>query len=213
MENSKLGTSTIPVEQTWSATDNSGVAGYELQQGTNGGAYNNVSLPSVTSTTITCSLTPGKTYQFQVRAQDQIGNWSSWRSGARFQVDAYQESDAAISYVDLWSTQTQSAAYRDALKLAKGLGTEKATFVFTGSEVAWVAPKNDNRGQADVYLDGTKVAMVNLYSVSDEARTVVFSKVGLDPSVTHTLEVRVLGAKNAASKNRRVAVDAFVVLR
>ena len=102
---------------------------------------------------------------------------------------------------------------RGALKLANGLGTEKATFVFTGSEVAWVAPKNDNRGQADVYLDGTKVAMVNLYSVSDEARTVVFSKVGLDPSVTHTLEVRVLGTKNAASTNERVAVDEFVVLR
>ncbi len=100
-----------------------------------------------------------------------------------------------------------------ALKLANGLGTEKATFAFTGSEVAWVAPKNDNRGQAGVYLDGTKVAMVDLYSASGEARNVVFSKAGLDPSVTHTLEVRVLGAKNVASKNERVAVDAFVVLR
>ena len=148
-----------------------------------------------------------------MRAQDQVGNWSSWRSGPRFQVDAYQESDAAISYVDLWSTQTQSAAYGGALKLANGLGTEKATLVFTGSEVAWVAPKNDNRGQADVYLDGIKVAMVDLYSASGEARNVVFSKAGLDPSVTHTLEVRVLGAKNVASKNERVAVDAFVALR
>jgi hypothetical protein len=42
---------------------------------------------------------------------------------------------------------------------------------------------------------------------------VVFSKAGLDPSVAHTLEVRVLGTKNAASTNERVAVDAFVVLR
>ncbi len=42
---------------------------------------------------------------------------------------------------------------------------------------------------------------------------VVFFKAGLDPSITHTLGVRVLGAKNAASKNKRVAVDAFVVLR
>ena len=76
-----------------------------------------------------------------------------------------------------------------------------------------MASKNDNRGQADVYLNGTKVAMVDLYSASREARNVVFSKAGLDPSVTPTLEVRVLGAKNAASKNERVAVDAFVVLR
>ena len=211
--NSTLGTSTVPVKLTWSATDDSGVAGYQLQQSTNGGAYKNVSLPSATATTITHSLAPANTYQFQVRAQDQVGNWSSWTPGPKFRVDAYQESDAAISYVDLWTTQTLQSAYGGALKYAKGLGTEKATFLFTGREVAWVAPLNSNRGQADVYLDGTKVATVDLYSASGKSRTVVFSKAGLDPSVTHTLEVRVLGAKNAASKGKRVDVDAFVVLR
>ena len=102
---------------------------------------------------------------------------------------------------------------RGALKLANGLGTEKATFVFIGSEFVCVAPKNDNRGQADVYPDATNVAMLNLYSASGEARNVVFSKANLDPSVTHTFEVRVLGAKDVASKNELVAVDASVVLR
>ncbi len=76
-----------------------------------------------------------------------------------------------------------------------------------------MAHKNDNRGQAEVYLDGTKVAMVDLYSASGQARTVVFSKAGLDPSVAHTLKVRVLGAKNAASNGERVDVGAFVVWR
>ena len=213
VENSRLGASTVPVKLTWSATDNSGVAGYELQQSTNGGAYNNVSLPSTTATTMTRTLTPGNTYQFRVRAMDQAGNWSSWRWGPGFRVDAYQESDAAISYVDLWSTQTLTGAYGGALKNANGLGTEKATLVFTGSEVAWVATTDGNRGQADVYLDGTKVARVDLYTAFHTPRTVVFSKAGLDPSVTHTLEVRVLGAKNTASKAKRVDVDAFVVLR
>ena len=213
MENSTLGTSTVPVKLTWSATDDSGVAGYQLQQSTNGGAYKNVSLPSATATTIMPSLTPGNTYQFQVRAQDQVGNWSSWRPGPRFQVDAYQESDAAVSYVDLWTTQTLKSAYGGALKYSQGIGTEKATFVFTGSEVAWVAPTNIDRGQADVYLDGTKVVTVDLYSASGKSRTVVFAKAGLDPSVPHTLEVRVLGTKNPASKAKRVDVDAFIVLR
>ena len=210
--NDNLGTSTVPVKLTWSATDDNAVAGYQLQQSTNGGAYQGVALPSG-SATITRSLTPGNTYQFRVRAQDQAGNWSSWTLGARFGVDAYQESDAAINYVDLWATQTDGGAYGGALKYAKGLGTEKATFVFTGSEVGWVSSTNKSRGQADVYLDGTKVATVDLYSNSGKSRVVVFSKAGLDPSVTHTLEVRVLGAKNEASKDKRVDVDAFVVLR
>ena len=81
VQNSKLDTSTIPVQLTWSATDSGGVAAYQLQQSTNGGAYQNVSLPSATATTITRSLTPGNTYQFQVRAQDKAGNRSSWKPG------------------------------------------------------------------------------------------------------------------------------------
>ncbi len=76
-----------------------------------------------------------------------------------------------------------------------------------------MAPTDRNRGQANVYLDGTKVATVDLYSASGTSRTVVFSTAGLNPLVTHTLEVRVLGTNNAASTAKRVNVDAFVVLR
>jgi hypothetical protein len=101
VEHSTLGTSTRPAQLPWSATDDSGLADYQLQQSTNGGAYKALSLPSATATTMTRALTPCNTYQFQVRTQDQVGNWSSWRSASRFRVDAYQEWDAAISYADL----------------------------------------------------------------------------------------------------------------
>ncbi len=88
-----------------------------------------MSLPSATATIITNSLAPGDTYQFQARAQDQVGNWSSWQSEPRLRVDAYQEPDAAVSYVNLWRTQTLMSAYGGALEYGKVLGTEKATFV------------------------------------------------------------------------------------
>ena len=65
---------------------------------------------------------------------------------------------------------------------------------------------------ADVYLDGVKVSTVDLYSNPGEPREVVFAKKGLDPTIEHTLEVRALGTKNAASSGMRVDVDAFVVL-
>jgi hypothetical protein len=39
-----------------------------------------------------------------------------------------------------------------------------ATLRFTGSDVAWVAPKDTNRGKADVYLDNIKVATIDLNS-------------------------------------------------
>ena len=75
-----------------------------------------------------------------------------------------------------------------------------------------MAPRNSNRGKAEVYLDGVKVATVDLYASSGQSRKVVFRRGGLDPSTTHTLEVRALGTKNAASSGTRVDVDAFVVL-
>jgi hypothetical protein len=63
-----------------------------------------------------------------------------------------------------------------------------------------------------VWLDG-KVATVDLYSATTQTRRVVFSQGGLVPSKSHTLEVRVLGTKNAASSGKRVDVDTFVALR
>ncbi len=54
---------------------------------------------------------------------------------------------------------------------------------------------------------------VDLYSAKAQERRVVYAGNGLNPTAEHTLEVRVLGAKNAASKGTRVEVDAFTVLR
>lgn len=44
-------------------------------------------------------------------------------------------------------------------------------------------------------------------------RQVVFSKDSLDPLVSHTLKVHLLGTKNASPSGTQVDVDGFVVLR
>ena len=84
-----------------------------------------------------------------------------------------------------------------------------ATLRFTGSDVAWVAPKDTNRGKADVYLDDVKVATIDLNSSSTSPRKVVFMK-SWASSGPHQLKVWVYGA---LAKRPRVDVDAFVVLR
>jgi hypothetical protein len=98
------------------------------------------------------------------------------------------------------------------VKYASASGA-RARFAFTGDEVAWVSTKSYNRGNAEVWLDGVKVATVDLYSATTQTRRVVFSQGGLAPTQTHILEVRVLGTKSAASSGKRVDVDAFVALR
>jgi hypothetical protein len=127
-------------------------------------------------------------------------------------VAAPQESNTSVSYLGTWNTQTLSSAYGGGLRYASGAGNERATFTFTGDEVAWVARTGPKQGQAEVWVDGTKAATVDLYSPNVVARPVVFSE-ALPDSGSHTLEIRVLGTKNSSSSGKRVDVDAFVVLR
>jgi Tol biopolymer transport system component len=211
---SAIGNSTAPVNLSWSATDGgSGVARYELQQSTNGGAFAGMALPSETATAINPSLEAGKTYQFQVRAQDNAGNWSAWSSGPAFSVDLRQETHQAIAYAGTWTLQSSPTASEGYLRYATASGA-RAKFSFAGKHAAWVASTGPNRGKAEVWVDGVKAATVDLYAPTAQPRKMVFVKAwATTPSANHTLEVRALGTKNAASSGKRVDVDAFVALR
>jgi hypothetical protein len=207
------GAALIPIKLAWSATDNGGSAidRYELQQSTNGGTYTSVSLPSTTATVKYVKLAPGNAYQFRVRARDAAGNWSEWEAGAQFVVDPAQEGSAAISYAGSWTQQAEGSAYGGGTRFAGAAGST-ARFTFTGTSVAWVASRDVNRGNAQVWVDGVQVKTVSLYSSSAQPRRIVFTQ-DWASSGTHTLEIRATGNKDAASSGTRVDVDAFVVLR
>ncbi len=204
---SQLGTRLIPVKLTWSATDSgSGISRYQLQQSANAGRYADVRLPTATTTGITRWLAPDYNYRFRIRAQDRAGNWSAWVYGPRFTVAAYAETHGAIRYSGTWRRVALSGAYGENVKYATIAG-HQARLTFTGRNVAWVASKGPSRGQARVYIDGTYVTTVDLYSETASSRRVVFARKWSTPA-HHTLEVRVVGT----AEHPRVDVDAFVVL-
>jgi hypothetical protein len=211
---STLSTVTVPVRLDWSATDaGSGVSQYQLQQSTNAGAFANVSLSSPTTTGRNVSLSPGSsTYQFRVRAMDGAGNWSDWSQGAPFVVDALQENSSAITYntPGTWTLQNLATAYGGATTFTT-TKANSAQLTFTGTNIAWVAPKGPDRGKAEVWIDGVKVSTVELYASTEQAAKMVFTR-GWAETGVHTIEVRVLGTKTSASSGTRVDVDAFVVL-
>ncbi len=210
---SQLGTTLIPVRLNWSASDSTaGIARYQLQQSTNGGTYADVALPSAMTSSLTRSLTPTYTYRFRVRAQDRAGNWSAWAYGPGFKVEANQESSTTLKFAGTWTTAKLTAAYGGALKYAT-VGGSQVSFTVQARNIALVARRSAGSGQAAIYLDGNYLTKVDLYSSTVLQRRVVFTQDGLDPSVSHTLEVRVLGTKNASSTGTRVDIDAFVVLR
>jgi hypothetical protein len=83
-------------------------------------------------------------------------------------------------------------------------------FTFTGTGVQWIAPRSNNGGYANVYLDGTLVASnVTTYAAATTYQQVIWSDQGLSNG-PHTLKIVVLGTKPAASSNTYVQIDAFI---
>jgi hypothetical protein len=82
---------------------------------------------------------------------------------------------------------------------------------FTGTGVQWIAPKSNNGGYADVYIDGTLVATnVTTYAATTSYQQVIWSDSGLSNG-PHTLKIVVLGTKPSASTNTYAQIDAFIV--
>lgn len=194
----------VTLRVPWTGNDaTSGIARYELAQSTDGGAWTAIST-TLTSPTATRSLATQHTYRFRVRAIDRAGNVGAWAYGSTFRLSRYSESNRAIRYSGSWSTVSSSAYWGGAAKRS-GTAGALATLTFTGRSVAWIARTGPNRGVATVYVNGTKVATIDLYSATYRNQRVVWAR-NWSSSVTRTVTIRVAGT----SGHPLVDVDAFV---
>jgi hypothetical protein len=197
----------VPLLVTWSASDPSGIASYELQVSKNGAAFTAVTLNHPTDTSITTFRVPANTYRFQVRATDGKGNTSGFAAGPTFTPTLRQETGSGITYVGSWTQATLTGASGGSVKFAKS-STATATFSFTGRSVAWVAQMGSSRGVADVYVDGVFAQTVDLFSSTTKPRMTVFTR-SFATSAAHTIQIRV----KATVGRPRVDIDAFVFLK
>jgi hypothetical protein len=199
----RLGTSTMPVRTSWSATDPSGVALYEVQRQVNGGGWTDVALPSSQATAIAQSLGVGSSYRYRAAATDAAGNASAPVSGRTFKPLLTQQSSSRIAYGGTWKTVRTTAASGGSLKFATARGAS-ARYTFTGSAIAWVAYKGPNRGSARVYVDGVYRTTINLYSATYRSRAIV-AAFNWRSNGTHTIKIVALGTPG----HPRVDLDAF----
>jgi hypothetical protein len=201
---SAIGAGRIPARITWSATDaHTGVASYRLDQSTNHGAF----LPVATGlpkATMDVRLAPRSQYQFGGRAVDKAGNLSPNALGGTFLVSAYHETHSRITYRGTWRKTSSSSYWGGAAKYASARGA-KASFSFTGKTFAWVARKGPTRGKAEVLVNGTRVATVDLYASVYRNYRVVWST-SWSTATKRTITIRVLGT----SGRPRVDLDALV---
>lgn len=209
-QDAAMGTDAVPVSLAWTANDAaSPIVGYQLQQRVNGSAYEDVSLG--TPAGARRMLHAGYAYQFRARALDQAGNWSAWSYSAAVRPVSHQENSATVKYNTAQTRVYLASAFGQHLKYTSKAGAT-SSLTFAGRGVAWIAPRAPNRGRAAVYIDGVRAATVDLYAASMQPRRVVFSR-EVSASVSHTIQVRVLGTRSAASSGVRVDLDAFVVLK
>ncbi|HKH09801.1 MAG TPA: choice-of-anchor D domain-containing protein [Rubrobacter sp.] len=206
----ELGANTVPVKLNWAPSASGNVTHYQLQQSIGGGAFTDVTPQPGTATSTTLNLSNGS-YRYQVRACNNA-NCSAWSLAPAFNLSAVQEGNGAISYGGTWTNQAVTGAFGGSVRHAS-TSKDKATYKFTGTQAEWIGTTGPNRGRAEVWLDGVRVATVDLYSPTVGTKQVLFSRDNLSAAATHQLEVRVLGARNPSSTGTRVDIDAFVSIR
>jgi hypothetical protein len=123
-----------------------------------------------------------------------------------------EQSDASVSF-----TGTGGVTWKDYSNPNYSAGSTRyfiapgsATFTFTGTGVSWWSVKCQNRGIAQVYIDGVLDATINLYTPVVLVGVPVYTKAGLTAG-THTLQIVATGNKSAVSTNMYVDIDAFDV--
>lgn len=201
-----VGTKTQKVSVSWSATDaGTGVASYRLQVSANGGKWTTVSLSSGSATSVKRTLSNGDAYRFRVRATDKEANTSSYVYGPTFRSTRYQDNSGAVHYTGTWALHKDKLALGHHKHHTATSTSASASLTTTMTDVAWVATKSHTGGRTEVWIDGVKVATVDLGAKHTHYRKLVFRR-HFGVLATHTIELRPAGGG-------RTDLDTFIVLR
>ena len=191
-----VSTKLIPATVSWSATDGCGIV-WNSVAGSNGLKKSYYGKPKAIST----RLKTGSN-QFAVRAADCLLHATKVSTGPKTSASLDKQSKRK-GYHGSWK----------ASKATKALGgteqqtTKKGAYVsykVKARSIGWVATTGSTRGKAAVYVDGKKVAVVNLHAskthYAQQVFTKTFSKAG-----THTIKIVNLSSK-------KIGIDGFTRL-
>ena len=119
-----------------------------------------------------------------------------------------RESD--VTYSGTWSSSTSYAGAVNNDEHWNATTSNYAQYTFTGTSVKWIGLKASNQGKADVYIDGSLVTTVDLYSPTTQMQQILYSQTGLSQG-SHTIKVVVKGQKNVSSSGYTANLDSFII--
>ncbi|HET7829653.1 MAG TPA: Ig-like domain-containing protein [Candidatus Limnocylindrales bacterium] len=194
----------VDVKLAWAATDaGTGVASYQLQERIGEGSWRTVTLPTKLTTSATRAMTVGTTYRYRMRAADVRGNTSAWTTWAAITPKRVEQTSSSVRWGGTWSSVRDTRFSGGSARRTSSSGL-KAVLTFSGRDVGWVTMRSTIGGRAQIRVDGTLVATVDVDGAKTGYRRMVWTR-RLSSGGSHTLEIRPLG-------DGRVTVDAFIVL-
>ncbi len=198
----------VATRATWSpATDPGGsISRYQVRWRVDGSLGSATDLGS-SSRSVERRMVPGHTYALRVRARDAAGNWSAWAESDEAAPVLSQDTSRSLERTGAWKRVSPSWASGGTVLKATVKGPS-VTRSFTGRAIAWIGAKGAKRGRAAVYVDGVRVATVDLRRAKVLHQAVVWTR-SWATSGSHELRIKVLGTRH----RHRVDVDAFVIVR
>ncbi|MFF9107800.1 N-acetylmuramoyl-L-alanine amidase [Streptomyces sp. NPDC014776] len=191
-----VNTTAVPVTLGWKATDNAALRSVSLLSpgtATYGATTYSAARTAASGTAATWSL----------RAADYAGNTRT--VSAAYTPVILQESAAVRS--GSWSSRS-SSSYLGGASYSSGTKGASLTWTFTGRSAAWVVSRASSSGQAYVYVDGVKVATVDLKSATTLYRQAIWTK-NWSGSAKHTVKIVVVGTTGRPT----VTTDGLVYLK
>jgi len=126
--------------------------------------------------------------------------------GAAGGVTGTRVNETAGLFSGLWIT-CANTTYTGGTYRYSRWPSAKYTLAFTGTRIAWVGPRTRDYGKAAIYIDGSYVTTLSQFGLMGWRYRVWESAVL--PRGEHTLEIRVLGTKQADSTSANIVVDCF----
>jgi uncharacterized protein with LGFP repeats len=191
-----VNTTAVPVRLSWKATDNAALKSVALTAPT-AATYG----PTVTGADLTAKS--GTATTWAMKATDYAGNTGTASVIATPVI--LQETSAVKS--GTWTTRS-STSYLGGKSYSSSAKNASLTWTFTGRSAAWAVSRASTSGQAYVYVDGTKVATVDLKSTTTKYRQAIWTK-SWSSSAKHTVKIVVVGTSGRPT----VTTDGLLYLK
>ena len=115
--------------------------------------------------------------------------------------------DTAIHYSGNWTHISYGLAYNKTLSYSNVTGNY-AEYTFTGNSIAYIGSTENNRGYAEILIDGVSYGEIDTYSPDVAREKVLFYTDSLSDG-EHTIRIVVKGKKHPLSDSTYVDLDGF----